>query len=57
MNEFKYKVYVKLDTNNCIISIESDLTLKDTTGYVKLMKVLEINTLMHKAIIFQEISL
>lgn len=36
MEEFKYEVYVKLDTNNCIISIESDLTLKDTTGYVQI---------------------
>ena len=36
MNEFKYKVYVKLDKNNCIICVKSDLTLKDTTGYVQI---------------------
>lgn len=36
MDEFKYKVYVKLDKNNCIIYVESDLTLKYTTGYVQI---------------------
>ena len=36
MEEFKYKVYVKLDENNCIAVVESDLTLKDTTGYVQI---------------------
>lgn len=34
MEEFKYKVYVQIDSNNCITGIESDLTLKDTTGYI-----------------------
>lgn len=36
MEEFKYKVYIKTDENNCIIGVESDLTLKDTTGYVQI---------------------
>ncbi len=36
MEEFKYKVYVKLDENNCIAVVKSDLTLKDTTGYVQI---------------------
>ena len=36
MEEFKYKVYVKLDENNCIAVVESDLTLQDTTGYVQI---------------------
>lgn len=36
MEEFKYKVYVKLDKNNCIIGVESDLTLENTTGYVQI---------------------
>lgn len=36
IEEFKYKVYVKLDKNNCITGVESDLTLKDTTGYVQI---------------------
>lgn len=36
MKEFKYKVYIKLDKNNCIIGVESDLTLKDTTDYVQI---------------------
>ena len=36
MEEFKYKVYVKLDENNCITGVESDLNLEDTTGYVQI---------------------
>lgn len=36
MEEFKYKVYVKLDKNNCITAVESDLTLKDTTDYIQI---------------------
>lgn len=36
MKEFKYKVYVKLDKNNCIITVESDLILKDTKGYLQI---------------------
>lgn len=36
MEEFKYKVYIKTDENNCIIGVESDLTLKDTTEYVQI---------------------
>lgn len=36
MEEFKYKVYVKIDSNNCIIGIDSDLTLNDTTGYIEI---------------------
>ena len=36
MEEFKYKVYVRLDENNCITVVESDLTLKDTTEYVQI---------------------
>ena len=36
MEEFKYKVYVKLDENNCIAVVESDLTLKDTSGYIQI---------------------
>lgn len=36
MEEFKYKVYVKLDKNNCIIAVESDLTLEDIKGYVQI---------------------
>ena len=54
MEEFKYKVYIKTDKNNCVTSVESDLTLKNTTGYVQIDE--GINILMHKAIIFQEIS-
>ncbi|CAI3224089.1 Conserved hypothetical protein [Clostridium neonatale] len=36
MEEFKYKVYIKTDKNNCVTSVESDLTLKNTTGYVQI---------------------
>lgn len=36
MEELKYKVYVKLDKNNCITAVESDLTLKDISGYVQI---------------------
>ena len=57
MEEFKYKVYVRLDENNCITVVESDLTLKDTTEYVQIDEGTGINILMRKAIIFQEISL
>lgn len=30
------KVYIKIDKNNCIIGVESDLTLKDSIGYVQI---------------------
>lgn len=36
MEEFKYKVYIKLDKNNCIAGVESDLTLEDTTDYIQI---------------------
>lgn len=36
MEEFKYKVYIKTDKNNCVTNVESDLTLKNTTGYVQI---------------------
>jgi hypothetical protein len=36
MEEFKYKVYIKIDDNNCITEIESDLTLKDTTQWLQI---------------------
>ena len=36
MEEFKYKVYIKTDKNNCVTSVESDLTLKNSTGYVQI---------------------
>lgn len=36
MEELKYKVYVITDENKCIINIESDLTLKDTEGYIQI---------------------
>lgn len=36
MEEFKYKIYTKTDKNNCIIGVESDLTLEDTSGYIQI---------------------
>ena len=36
MEEFKYKIYIKTDKNNCIIGVESDLTLEDTSGYIQI---------------------
>lgn len=30
------KVYIKIDKNNCITGVESDLTLKDATEYVQI---------------------
>lgn len=36
MEELKYKVYAVTDENKCIISIESDLTLENTTGYIQI---------------------
>mgnify|MGYP005958611475 CR=1 FL=1 len=36
MEEFKYKIYIKTDENNCIIGVESDLTFEDTTGYIQI---------------------
>ena len=36
MEEFKYKIYIKTDKNNCITGVESDLTLEDTSGYIQI---------------------
>lgn len=36
MEEFKYKVYIKIDNNNIITGIESNLTLKDIVGWIQI---------------------
>lgn len=36
MEEFRYKIYIKTDKNNCITGVESDLTLEDTSGYIQI---------------------